>query len=183
MTATPASLLQRLRLPEPPAADWERFVRLYTPLLHAWAVRAGLQEADAADLVQDVLVHLMRKLPGFEYDPARGFRGWLHTVMLNKWRETMRRKAPVIATVAEPAAPPEEPFEEAEHRKYLLGRALHLMKTDFQENTWRVFWMTAVEGVAVPEAAARLKVSVKAVYLARARVLRRLREELAGLLD
>jgi RNA polymerase sigma-70 factor (ECF subfamily) len=184
MTTTPASLLQRLRSPDPPASDWERFVRLYAPLLHGWAVRAGMQEADASDLVQDVLVHLMQKLPAFEYDPVRGgFRGWLHTVLMNRWRETMRRKAPVIATVAEPAAPPADGLEEAEHRQYLLGRALQLMKADFQENTWRVFWMTAIEGVPVAEAAARIKVSVKAVYLARARVLRRLREELAGLLE
>jgi RNA polymerase sigma-70 factor (ECF subfamily) len=183
MTTTPQSLLQRLKAPSPPAADWERFVRLYAPLLHDWALRAGMQEADAADLVQDVLVHLMKKLPEFVYDPSGSFRAWMRTVLLNKYRESLRKVAPLLATVAEPTAAPVEAFEEAEHRKYLLGRALQLMKTDFQENTWRVFWMTTVEGRPVQEVAAELKTTPKAVYLARARVLRRLREELAGLLD
>jgi RNA polymerase sigma-70 factor (ECF subfamily) len=61
-------------------------VRLYTPLLYYWPQRLGLQDSDTADLVQDVLLVLMRKLPEFEYHPSRRFRGWLRTVRLNKWR-------------------------------------------------------------------------------------------------
>lgn len=181
MTATPQSLLARLQAPSPPPADWERFVRLYAPLLHGWALRAGMQEADAADLVQEVLVQAMAKLPG--YAATGSFRAWLRTVLMNKYRESLRKKTPLLATVAEHAAPAEEPFDEAEHRKYLLGRAMQVMRTDFKENTWRVFWMTTVEAVPVAEAASRLEITTKAAYLARARVLRRLREELAGLLE
>ena len=84
---TPASLLERLRQPADPAA-WSRFVELYTPLLYGWARRVGLPEQDAADLVQDVFVQLVRKLPDFTYDRHKTFRGWLRAVTLNKWRET-----------------------------------------------------------------------------------------------
>jgi RNA polymerase sigma-70 factor (ECF subfamily) len=93
MTQTPASLLERLR--EPNAAEaWERLVRLYTPLLYSWARQVGLQEPDAADLVQDVFVTLFETLPTFVYDRRRSFRGWLHTLTLNKWRDRRRRRSP-----------------------------------------------------------------------------------------
>src|SRR5688572_30148894 len=92
MHTTSASLLERLRTPDREEA-WPRFVRLYTPLLFYWARRAGLPQDDAADLVQDVLVVLVQKLPTFTYEPGKTFRGWLRTVALNKWRERCRRFA------------------------------------------------------------------------------------------
>src|SRR5258708_3966903 len=92
MHTTSASLLERLRQPD--AADaWRRFVRLYTPLLYYWARGLGLPTHDAADLVQEVLVVLVHKLPEFNYDPTKSFRGWLRTIALNKWRERCRRFA------------------------------------------------------------------------------------------
>jgi RNA polymerase sigma-70 factor (ECF subfamily) len=105
MNPTPVSLLERLRRPDERAA-WDRFVELYTPLLYYWARRAGLQESDAADLVQDVFALLVQKLPEFTYEPGRSFRAWLHTVTLNKWRERHRRRAAMEAAVGEPL--PEE---------------------------------------------------------------------------
>ena len=90
MNSTHSSLLERLRRPDDVEA-WDRFVRLYTPLLFHWARGAGLRDPDAADLVQDVLVVLVRKLPEFHYDPRKSFRAWLRTVTLNKWRERLRR--------------------------------------------------------------------------------------------
>src|SRR5436190_11639315 len=83
MTRTPASLLERLRQPFEPEA-WARFVALYTPLLFSWANRVGLQEPDAADLVQEVFVTLLQVLPTFSYDRHQSFRRWLRTVTLNK---------------------------------------------------------------------------------------------------
>jgi len=91
MDTTPGSLLERLRQPGQPEA-WRRFVQLYTPLLFHWARRLGLQEQDAADLIQDVFLVLARKLPDFTYDRRQSFRGWLRTVTLNKWRESARRR-------------------------------------------------------------------------------------------
>jgi DNA-directed RNA polymerase specialized sigma24 family protein len=73
MEHTPASLLERLRQPGD-AGAWGRFVELYTPVLFAWARGLGLQDADAADLVQDVLTGLVRTLPSFQYQPGKRFR-------------------------------------------------------------------------------------------------------------
>src|SRR5438874_1167415 len=101
MSTTPASLLERLRQPFEPEA-WARFVSLYTPLIFSWARRVGLQEQDAADLVQEVFVTLLQVLPTFTYDRHRSFRRWLRTVTLNKWRNN--RKQPVNRQVREPGA-------------------------------------------------------------------------------
>src|ERR1700686_2389829 len=90
MTKTPSSLLERLRQPFEPEA-WGRFVALYTPLIYSWGRRVGLQEQDAADLVQEVLVTLLQVLPSFSYDHQRSFRRWLRTVTLNKWRNLRKR--------------------------------------------------------------------------------------------
>jgi RNA polymerase sigma-70 factor (ECF subfamily) len=75
-SSTSSSLLNRVRQPEDRQA-WDRFVALYTPLLYSWTFRVWLSEADAADLVQDVFVILLKKLPEFEYDPNQSFRAWL----------------------------------------------------------------------------------------------------------
>src|SRR3954463_2471431 len=91
MHPTPAHLLDRLRRPADQEA-WDRFVHLYTPLLFYWARRTGLQESDAADLVQDVFKILLRKLPEFTYDQQGSFRGWLRTILLNQWRSEARRR-------------------------------------------------------------------------------------------
>lgn len=182
MNSTPASLLERLRCTGDESA-WSRFVELYTPLLCYWGRRAGLQEPDVADLVQDVFQVLVRKLPEFEYDPRRTFRGWLRTILLNQWRDGIRRRVeqPLVngEVVADSANPDE--LIEREYRDYLVSRALHIMKTDFQPATWQACWEHVVRGRAVAEVAAELGISVKAVYLAKARVLRRLRQELDGM--
>src|ERR1700722_20286647 len=92
MHTTPVSLLARLRRPGEPAA-WGELVELYTPLLLAWARRLGLQEADAADLVQEVLAALVRALPSFRLAPGGSFRAGLRTIALNEWRKRKRRPA------------------------------------------------------------------------------------------
>ena len=92
MTTTSTSLLIRLRQPTDRAA-WSRFVRLYGPLIYKWAQSTGLLASDAADLVQDVMTLLVRKLPEFHYDRSRSFRSWLKTVTLNKWREKCRKRS------------------------------------------------------------------------------------------
>ncbi len=90
MTKTPSSLLERLRQPFEPEA-WARFVSLYTPLIYSWGRRVGLQESDAADLVQDVFVTLLQVLPTFTYDRHHSFRRWLWTVAINKWRKDRKQ--------------------------------------------------------------------------------------------
>jgi RNA polymerase sigma-70 factor (ECF subfamily) len=184
MHTTSASLLQRLR--QVPDADaWERFVRLYTPLLFYWARRLGLQDQDAADLVQDVLMVLMRKLPEFQYQPGRSFRGWLRTVLMNKWRDRPHPKPAVpLDSDVHPQAPADaEALEEREYRLYIIGRALRLMAAEFEPATWQACWETVVLGRPAAEVAGELGLTVNAVYLAKSRVLSRLRQDLEGLLD
>jgi DNA-directed RNA polymerase specialized sigma24 family protein len=91
MERTPASLLERLRRPGDPDA-WARFVALYMPLIYSWGRRVGLQEQDADDLVQDVLLALVRALPSFQYDRHKSFRRWLRTITLNKWRDRCKQR-------------------------------------------------------------------------------------------
>ena len=188
MTRTPSSLLERLRQPFEPEA-WARFVALYTPLIYSWARRVGLQEQDAADLVQDVFVTLLQVLPTFTYDRHQSFRKWLRTVTINRWRKDRKRpeRRMVQGTEAqpEPVAVSEdlEACWEEEYRQHLVSRALRLMRVDFEEKTWKACWETAALGRSATDVAAELGVSVGAVYAAKFRVLNRLRREMKGLLD
>jgi RNA polymerase sigma-70 factor (ECF subfamily) len=140
MHTTPPSLLEQLRRPDDQAA-WRRFVDLYTPLLFYWARRIGLQEQDAADLVQEVFALLLRKLPEFAYDRDKGFRNWLRTVLLNKWRELQRRHPPPAPADGLVAERTEEDavaaLAEEEFQQHLTVRALTLMRAEFQPTTWK----------------------------------------------
>lgn len=187
MTETPVTLLDRLRRPGDPGA-WVQFVHLYTPLLYRWARQLGLGPAEAADLVQDVFVTLLKALPEFRYDRTRSFRAWLCTLVRNRYRDLRRKHAPVAAGsgldgLAPAGADPTLEVDETEYRHYLADRALQLAKRDFAPETWRAFWGVVVDGRAANDVASDLGISVNAVYLARGRVLRRLREGLEGLMD
>jgi RNA polymerase sigma-70 factor (ECF subfamily) len=181
MKTTSPSLLERLKRPDDPAA-WERFVELYSPVLWQWVRRAGVDDPDAADLVQEVFVLLVEKLPHLAYDPQRRFRGWLWTVTKNKVRERQRRRDPIpagarMAVEDLEAQDDGDPLADAEYRQLLVGRALQLMQTDFQPSTWQACWQSIVEG----KSAAELGMTDGALRATRFRVLTRLRSELAGL--
>jgi RNA polymerase sigma-70 factor (ECF subfamily) len=188
MDTTDTSLLERLRVPVDQKA-WSRFVDLYTPLIYCWAREAGMREQDAADLVQEVFVLLVQKMPEFAYDRRKNFRAWLRTVTLNKWRDRCRRRATrpheVVGLPLPDQAEAEEtgPFSEAEYRHHLVARALELMQAEFQPTTWKACWEFGVLGRPAAEVAAELRISENAVYLAKGRVLGRLRKELEGLLE
>jgi RNA polymerase sigma-70 factor (ECF subfamily) len=188
MHTTSISLLERLRQPGEQEA-WERFVELYTPLLFHWARHIGLQESDAADLVQDVFTCLVQKMPQFVYDRGKSFRAWLRTVTFNRWRDNQKQrgKEPLArnGSSLQGLASPEtfDSFWEEEYRRYLVGRALQLMRLEFQPTTWQACWEFVVADKPAAQVAAELGISENAVYLAKARVLRRLREELKDLID
>lgn len=186
MHSTPVSLLDRLTTGTD-AAAWDRFVELYTPLLMRWCTRLGLGEADAADFTQDVFVVAVQHLPHFRYDPAQSFRAWLKTVLMNTWRKHHRKAARAPAAGGDPGlVPADDPaqlVDEAEHREFLVRRALAVARSDFEPLTWRACWEFVVNDRPAAEVAAELGVTVNAVYLAKSRVLRHLRTELAGLLD
>jgi RNA polymerase sigma-70 factor (ECF subfamily) len=188
MTSTSISLLRRLREPQADAA-WSRFVDLYAPLIFHWGRRVGLESADAADLVQEVLAVLVVKLPEFEYNPSKRFRGWLRTIALNKACD-LRRRADRLSDedarqfLGRYSVPQEaDVLEGREHRELLVRRAFELLRDEFRQSTWQSFWLQMIEGYSAAEVAKKLKISVNAAYVAKCRVLRRLREELDGLID
>jgi|SRR5579875_2471285 RNA polymerase sigma-70 factor (ECF subfamily) len=188
MHSTPISLLERLRQRHEEGA-WEHFVQLYTPLLCHWVRHLGLEGQDAEDLVQDIFTLLVQKLPEFRYDSGKRFRGWLWTIALNCCRERLRRKQIPIQSgepeILSQAITPNvaEEVAEAEYRQYLTRRALELMQAEFQPSTWKAFWEYVVNQRPAAEVAEELGLTENAVYLTKGRVLRRLREELKGLLD
>jgi RNA polymerase sigma-70 factor (ECF subfamily) len=148
-----------------------------------------LQDTDAADLVQEVFTTLVQKLPEFQYDRNKGFRNWLRTVLLNKWRDRARRRvsATIVANegdLAELVAPEaSDTFAEVEYRQHLVSRALQLMQTEFPPKTWKACWEHVVAGRSAQEVAEELGISPGSVYVAKSRVLCRLRQELDGLLE
>ena len=184
MQSTPVSLLERLRQPGDTLA-WDRFVRLYTPLLYHWLRRTGLQQADAADLVQDVLTVLVTKLPEFIYQRGKSFHGWLRTLVMNRWRDLRKRKSLVQASggVADDAIDPDplESFIETEYRGRLALQALRIMRTDFQPATFQAVWELIVDGNSAEAVAKKYRFTLGALYAAKCRVLARLRHELGGL--
>jgi RNA polymerase sigma-70 factor (ECF subfamily) len=157
------------------------------PLLSAWAAHLGLQDADAADLVQEVFLHLYRVLPTFRYDAGGSFRAWLRTVLVNKHREISRRRQPSSLAPHDEANLPGgdavAELTEDEYRRHLVGRALELMQRHFPPTAWKACWEAVVCGRAAKDVAAELGITPAVVYVSRFRVLQRLRSELAGLLD
>lgn len=188
-----SSLLERLKLESPEA--WRRLVHLFGPLVYQWCRRHGLQAADATDVGQEVFRAVACSIGRFRRDrPADTFRGWLWTITRSKiaenWRQ--RQKQPQASggstaqmrlaelAVAEPGEPPEC---EPETRSSLYRRGLQLIQDEFAERTWKAFWRVAIDGCAPAEVAEEMGLSVNSVYLAKSRVLHRLREELGDLLD
>lgn len=188
MTTTSTSLLIRLREPTDREA-WSRFVKLYGPLIFKWARRTGLQPEDASDLVQDVMALLVRKLPEFQYDQSRSFRSWLKTVTINKWREKCRRRSLPMSDVTAsglarlPDQQDEADFWEQEYRQQVVARAMELMQHEFQPTTWQACRRYVLGEASPDELAREYNISVWTIYSAKSRLLKRLREELDGLLD
>ena len=163
MHTTPASLLLRLRQPDEQRA-WQQFVDLYTPLLSHWSLRLGLKEADAADLVQDVFLVLSQRMTGFEYHRQKSFRGWLRTILHNKWRDRQRRATlPLDGGEVEPDQLPsperDDDLSETEYRQFLVSRALEVMQAEFQPATWKACREHIVAGRPAADVARELGIT------------------------
>ncbi|MBN9119214.1 MAG: sigma-70 family RNA polymerase sigma factor [Planctomycetes bacterium] len=185
MQATSLTLLDRLRQPNPTEA-WNQFAQLYTPLLIVWAKGLGLQDADAADLAQDVLLKVMRVLPTYQRKPGEMFRGWLFAVARNEAADFRRRRAtrPLPGPDGLSGAAENAPeVSDADYRAHLVHRALELIRPDFGAETWAAFAGLMLENRPAAEVAAATGLTPNAVYLARHRVLTRLREELGDVLS
>jgi RNA polymerase sigma factor (sigma-70 family) len=183
---TRPSLLVRIR----DRADndaWARFVEIYGPLIYGFVRKRGLQDADAVDLVQDVLRSVAGAISRLEYDPARGkFRAWLFTIVKNRLRNTLKVQArresgsgdsAVAEQIANEPAPDDWQVQwEADHQRRLFGWASEQVQTEVENRTWQAFRKTAVDGASGKEVARELNMSVAAVYLAKSRVMARLKE-------
>jgi RNA polymerase sigma-70 factor (ECF subfamily) len=183
---TRASLLLRLRDPRD-AGAWKEFVELYAPLVFGYARKQGLQDADAADLCQDVLGSVARSVGKLEYDASRGaFRNWLFTLVrrrLADWRDAQERRLPASGDTATHqlleqclATQNGEAAWESQWRRQVFIWACEQARHEVSENTWQAFWRTAVDGQSGKQVAAELKLTVAAVYHSRSRVLARLKE-------
>ncbi len=183
---TSLTLLNQLRH-APTADDWGRFVRLYEPLLRQWARRHLSDRSGADDLVQTVFLKLQAALPKYLPEPGSTFRAWLWTLTANAARDFARavatRQLPGADGLSAVGGPPPPDFEEREHRRFVVNRALALVRPEFGEQTWAAFAGVMLDGRTAAEVAAGLGVTANAVYLARHRVLARLRLEIEGLLD
>jgi len=194
MAETSLSLLQRLQV-EPDDAAWNRLVGLYTPLLRQWLRQQFLLDADADDLVQEVLAVLVRELPQFDHNGRPGaFRRWLRTILVHRlqafWRARQNRaQATGASDMAERLAQLEDPSSglsqlwDREHDRHVVARLLEQIEPQIAPTTWQAFRRVVVEGKNEEAVAKELGVSVNAVFIAKSRVLARLRQEAKGLVD
>lgn len=191
---TRVSLLARIKDGSNTQA-WGEFVQLYGPVIYGFARKRGLQDADAADLMQEVLRSVARSADRMVYDPERGtFRGWLYTVTRNKIYNFLLAQKNRPRGVGDSAAQDrleslparesvtEDPDWDIEYQRRVSAKAMERVRHEFHAKTWQAFWGTAVEGRAAAEVAIELTMSPGAVYVAKSRVLARLRDEVRQLL-
>lgn len=190
--STSRSLLERAKACDP--AAWQKISDVYSPLVYQWCRHAGLQSNDAADVAQEVFRSVSGAIGTFRKErPTDSFRGWLWTITKNKMRDLIRQRGDQPVAKGGTAAylnlqqlPDEAPEDSDEVSSLNVGaslgrRAMAIMQGDFEERTWQAFWETTIEKRPAGEVAQTLGISPAAVYMAKSRILRRLRDEFAGL--
>lgn len=190
--STSDTLLERAQACDPEA--WNRLSLLYAPLVYRWARAAGLQASDAADVGQEVFRVVAAKLEDFHrVRPDDGFRKWLWGVTQNKLREFYRRLTNGPQATGGSAAHEQlQQFSSTisfvefdpspSENDIIVKRTLELIRGEFADHIWQAFWRVTIDERKAPEVAAELQMSNAAVRQAKCRVLRRLKQELKGLL-
>jgi RNA polymerase sigma-70 factor (ECF subfamily) len=184
---TRASLLTRVRNPADQAA-WQEFVEIYRPVILRLARQKGMQEADAEDVVQDVLVAVARAIERRAHDRQRAkFRTWLQRVAHNAILNALTRGKPdrgsgdsalqAVLNGHASHAGPDSDLLRLEYRREVFRWAVRQVRKEFQQSTWEAFWHTAVEGRAVEAVAVELGKNPGAIYAARSRIMRRIQEK------
>jgi RNA polymerase sigma-70 factor (ECF subfamily) len=192
-SSTSRTLLERVKRRRPEA--WRRLVELYGPLVYRWCRRHRLAPEDAADIVQEVFAAVAQHIDRFEFRPEQGgFRAWLGTITRNEIcdfyrREQGRAKGHGGTDAQEQLAQvpehddPSDFTDHADDSQLISSRALELVRAEFENRTWEAFHRAVIDGQQPAHIAEDLGISVNAVYKAKSRVLRRLRQELGELLD
>jgi RNA polymerase sigma-70 factor (ECF subfamily) len=188
---TRPSLLLRVRDPMDQGA-WREFVELYGPLIYRFAVKRGLQDADASDLTQIVFEAVGGEIRRLDYDRRQGlFRGWLFGVVRNQLHNLMRREGrsprgtgdTSVQDLLErqPERATDEALWEVEYERRMFLWAAERVRGSFQNSSWQAFWETAVEGKSAQDAATALGLTIGAVYTAKSRVLDAIKREIEQL--
>jgi RNA polymerase sigma factor (sigma-70 family) len=190
-SCTRISLLVRIQNDPSDQQAWAEFVQRYGPKIHAWTRQWRLQESDAEDVTQNVLLKLATKLRTFTYDPALSFRGWLRTLTQNALSDFLsERQQPgrgsgdsgmldILETV-EARADLESQLSAAFDRE-LLEEAMARVQARVVPHRWLAFQLTAVEGLSGAEVATRLNMKVASVYTAKNQVNKMVQEEIQKL--
>ncbi len=188
---TSTTLLRRVQQGPADQAAWAEFVQRYGPCLDRWCRRWGLQEADARDVTQDVLLRLAQKLRTFVYDPARSFRAWLKTLTRHAWQDFLdarhRPGAGSGDSAVEKLLQALEAREdlarhlEEEYDRELLEEAMRRVRPRVAVNTWEAFRLLAFEGLTGAEVASRLGMQVSMTFVAKSRVQKMIQHELRQL--
>lgn len=194
MTDTSMTLLNRLQQTDDPE-NWNRLFGLYAPLLATWLRKYEVQQSDADDLVQEVLMAVSKNLPGFAHNGRPGaFRAWLRTILVNRLRHFWRTRgrhpqAPGDSDIDRRLTQLEDPASHLsqlwnqQHDQFVAEQILSYSQQFFSAETWTVFKKVAIEGQRPDTVASDMGISVNAVFIAKSRVLRRLRQEADGFLD
>jgi RNA polymerase sigma factor (sigma-70 family) len=194
MHETSLSLLERLR-GSTESESWDRLVELYAPLIRAWLRRYDVQDSDAHDLMQEVLLAVSKDLGSFEHRGQPGaFRGWLKAILLNRlrkfWRARDRRPqargdSDIDARLAQLDDPSSEMSRiwNREHDQYVLRQLLDLAEPHFAPNTWKAFCRVALDGAKADVVGQEMGISRNAVVIAKCRVLSWLRQESEDLIE
>lgn len=192
MTTTNKSLLIRARQGEPFA--WERLTAIYRPMIYALLIKQGVGAHEAEDLAQDIMVVMVKKVKDFDHSGRAGsFRAWLRVLTLNRVRKFWQSRSNSLSTgqgqtlvdLAQSLADPDSDMTrewDAEHDRHVYRRLLEIVSQDFEATTIQVFRRMLIDQASGPEVAQELNMSLAAVYGAKARVVKRLREESEGLL-
>jgi RNA polymerase sigma-70 factor, ECF subfamily len=193
MNETRQSLLLRAQTGETDA--WKDLTDLYRPLILGWLNRQGVPAGDLEDLSQEVLLSVVTHLPGFQHSGQRGaFRAWLRTIVCSRtvdyWRSIDGRTpatggsgaTAALQQIADPDSELNRQWDE-EHDRYVVHCLLDLVDEEFEPMTLRAFRLLALDGASGAEVAEGLGMSVASVYVAKSRVLARIRQEAEGLID
>ncbi len=192
--STSLSLLDRL-CSTPDEEAWRQLTNLYTSLIRSWIRSHAVTEEDTDDLVQEVLLVVLHKLPDFEHNRRTGaFRRWLRSITINCLRKfwdakRLRPRATGDSDFLKLLAQLEDPDSglsrqwDREHDLHVTHRFLESLRSQFEAVTWRAFCAVSLEGRSGADVAQELGVSVNAVYIAKSRVLAKLRQESGGILD
>ena len=186
---TRLSLILRLRHADD-AAAWREFVEIYQPLVFRLARSRGLQEADALDMTQEVMARVAKAVNRWDPDPNRGsFRGWISRITRNLVIEFLRSKKRQPLTGGDssidqliqttPGPSPETKLFDLEHQRQVFAWAAERVRGSFQPKSWLAFWMTAIENRSVDEAADELGMTKGSIYIARSRVMAKLKDKIA----